>query len=205
MAYKSIEKKRAWDRANYAKHKDDPQFMAQRRRWNNDYNGTHKEVRAAYRASHKEEKAAYYEKNKEELKLKHKENYQKNREVVIQRTTKYHLEHKEWRKKYYKGYYEKIRLKVLAMVDPAKKCARCGCDDTRFLEVNHIKGGGVIERKKLKKGQNLGNNMILLIYTGRRGVEDLNLLCRACNSVDHLERQYGKTRLRVVWDKQVTK
>ena len=30
------------------------------------------------------------------------------------------------------------------------KCAMCGCDDTRFLEVNHIKGGGVKERKGYK-------------------------------------------------------
>ena len=179
-------------------------MMAQRRRWNNAYRATHKEVRAAYRATHKEEAAAYREKNKEKIKRKQHENYQKNREAVIQRTTKYHLEHKEERQKWYSEYYQKIRLKVLAMVDPAKKCARCGCDDTRFLEVNHIKGGGIKDRKRIKKDQNLGNNMILLIYTGRRGIEDLNLLCRAC-SVDHLEREYGNTGLRVVWDKQVTK
>jgi len=113
-----------------------------------------------------------------------------------------HLENKEWRKNYYKQYYAKIRLETLAKVDPTMKCAMCGCDDTRFLEVNHIKGGGIKDRKRIKKDQNLGNNMILLIHTGRRGVEDLNLLCRACNSIDHLEREYGKTRLRVVWDKK---
>jgi len=37
MAFKSIEKKRAYSRAYYAKHKDEPQWMAQRRRWNNAY------------------------------------------------------------------------------------------------------------------------------------------------------------------------
>jgi len=64
----------------------------------------------------------------------------------------------------------------------------------------------VKERKGYEKeGHDLGHNMILLIYTGKRGLEDLNLLCRACNSIDHLERVYGHTRLRVVWDKQITK
>jgi len=45
----------------------------------------------------------------------------------------------------------------------------------------------------------------MLIHNGKRGVEDLNLLCRVCNSIDHLERVYGKTGLIVVWDKQVKK
>jgi len=94
----------------------------------------------------------------------------------------------------------------LAKVDPALKCAMCGCDDTRFLEVNHIKGGGVKERIAYKNEKhNESHNMILLIHNGKRGLEDLNLLCRACNSIDHLERVYGHSGLRVVWDKQVTK
>jgi len=163
MAFKSLEKKRAYDRV---------------------YNATHKE----------------------KIKRQHKEYYQKNRVAIIQRTKRYHEKNIVWKKKYYKQYYAKIRLEVLARVDPALKCAMCGCDDTRFLEVNHIKGGGVKERKGYEKeGHDLGHNMILLIYSGKRGLEDLNLLCRACNSIDHLEREYGHTRLRVVWDKQVTK
>ncbi len=182
MPYKSIEKRRAYGRA---------------------YNATHKEVRAAYRATHKEGLAAYREKNKEKIKRNHKEYYQKNRVAIIQRTTRYHLEHKEWRKKYYQDWYGKVRLKVLAKVDPAMKCAMCGCDDTRFLEVNHIKGGGKKQpRRDKKEGHNLGHNMILLIYRGKRGLEDLNLLCRACNSIDHLKRVYGDIGLRVVWDKK---
>ncbi len=206
MAYRSIEKKRAYDRANYAKHKDEPQRIALRRRWNNAYDATHKEVRAAYRATHKEEQTAYREKNKEKLKRKHKEYYQKNRVAIIQRTTRYHLENKESRQKWFKQYYAKIRLETLAKVDPALKCAMCGCDDTRFLEVNHIKGGGKKEQIAYRNEKhNESHNMILLIHTGKRGVEDLNLLCRACNSLDHLERVYGHTGLRVVWDKQVTK
>jgi len=90
MANYSIEKKRAYhctySRAYYAEHKDEPQWIAQRRRWNNAYDATHKEVRAAYRATHKEEMAAYNEKNKEKIKRKRKEYYQKNRVAIIQRT-----------------------------------------------------------------------------------------------------------------------
>ena len=202
MAYKDKEKERADNRAKYAKHKDDPEWMAKRRRYNNAYNATHKHVRAAWRATHKKELAAWYEKNKERVKKQSHENYLKNKEAVIQRTTKYHHEHKEWRQEYYQEYYEEIRLEVLAMIDPARKCARCGCDNTKFLEINHIKGGGNQEHKK--RGKNVTRNMILLIHLKKRGIEDLNILCKICNALDYLERKYGHTRLRVIWDKPVT-
>jgi len=215
MPYKSIEKKlanaRAYRGKNEEKIKRDRKEYYQKnreelRRANITYNATHKEVRAAYRATHKEEQVAYREKNIEKIKRKHKEYYQKNREAIIQRTTRYHLENKESRQKWFKQYYAKIRLETLAKVDPAMKCAMCGCDDTRFLEVNHIKGGGVKERIAYRNEKhNESHNMILLIHNGKRGLEDLNLLCRACNGIDHLEREYGHTGLRVVWDKQVTK
>ena len=160
-----------------------------------------KKVRAKYRETHKEENRLYREKNKEEIKRKQHENYLKNREAIIQRTTKYHHDHKEERQKWYAKYYQDIRLKVLARIDPQMKCAMCGCEDTRFLEVNHIKGGGNKERKKLSKnGKDESQNMILLIHKKKRGIEDLNLLCRACNAVDHLEREFGKTGLKVVWN-----
>jgi len=215
MPYKDLEKNRASQRAYREKNKE--KIKKQQKEYHQKnreklriaslvYNATHKEVRANYRDTHKEESKAYREKNKEKIKKQRDEYYQKNRETIIQKTSKYHQENKESRRKWYAEYYQKIRLAVLARVDPAMKCAMCGCDDTRFLEVNHIKGGGVKEREGYKDGgHKLSHNMILLIHNGKRNLEDLNLLCRACNSIDHLERAYGHTRLRVVWDKQVTK
>ncbi|MGI0022947.1 MAG: hypothetical protein ACRD9Q_08820 [Nitrososphaeraceae archaeon] len=209
MPFKSIEKRRAYERAYRTKHKEeyrekyrtDIAYREKRRGYDRAYSATHKHVRAAWRATHKKELAAWYEKNKERVNKQSHENYLKNRQAVIQRTTRYHFENKEKIKKYYQKYYEEIRLEVLARIDPAMKCAMCDCDDTRFLEVNHINGGG---RKEHIRYQKEGHNMILLIHHGKRGVEDLNLLCRACNSLDHLERKYGHTGLKVVWEKPVT-
>jgi len=207
MPYKDPEKSRAHARDYREKNKEKIQKQQKEYHEKNReklriagivYRDSHKEEIADYRATHKDERVAYYKKNKEELNRKARERYQKNPEPIIQRTTRYHFEHKEWVKKYYGEYYQKIRLDVLARIDPDMKCAMCGCDDTRFLEVNHIKGGGNKEHQNPK----VTRNMILLIYNGKRGVEDLNLLCRACNSLDHLERVYGKTGLSVVWDKK---
>ena len=146
--------------------------------------------------------SVYNATHKEENKRRHREYYLKHREETIQRTSKYHQENKEWREKYYEEYNQEIKLKVFARIDPAMKCAMCGCDDTRFLEVNHIKGGGRKEQQGFKDEDHTSSqNIIMLIHTSKRGVEDLNLLCRVCNSIDHLERVYGKIELRVVWDK----
>jgi len=141
---------------------------------------------------------AYREKNKEKIKKQRYGYYLKNREALIQYRKKYSQENSESEKKYHKGYHEKNRLQVLAKIDPAMKCANCGCDEPRFLEVNHINGGGRKEQKT--RGTGLTQNPILLIQTGKRGIEDLNLLCKPCNALDHLERVFGKTPFRVVWE-----
>ena len=139
---------------------------------------------------------AYREKNKEKLKKQSHEYYLAHRVEVIQKSKKYAQENSASIKKYHKEYHEKNKLEVLAKIDPAMKCANCGCDDTRFLEKNHIKGGGKKEQKKLGATQNL----VSLIQQGKRGTDDLNLLCRPCNALDHLERVNGKTPFRVVWE-----
>jgi len=160
----------------------------------------------AYKSKEKQHAFArtYYITHKEEIRRKYKEYYQKNKADIILKTNRYYQKNIAKYKEYHDKYYSKVRLEVLARVDPAMKCAMCGCDDTRFLEVNHIKGGGSKEHRGHKEeNRNLGHNMILLIDHGVRGLEDLNLLCRACNSLDHLERVHGKTGLRVVWDKQL--
>jgi hypothetical protein len=214
MPYKDLEKKRetqrAWREKNKEKIKKRQKEYHEKNReklrlasleYNNSSSG--KIVRANYRDTHKEENKVYREKNKEKIKKRQNKNYLKNREAVIKRTTKYHHEHKEERQLWYAEYYQDLRLKVLAMIDPDMKCAMCGCEDTRFLEVNHMKGGGNKERKRLgKEGNYESQNMILLIHNNKRGIEDLNLLCRACNAIDHLERVFGKTGLKVVWDKE---
>jgi len=147
---------------------------------------------------------AYREKNKEELKRKNREYNEKHKEEKKQYDREYAQKNTTRIKEYHKEYYAKIKLEVLARIDPAMKCAMCGCDDTRFLEVNHIKGGGNKELQRFKKtDHNLSQNFTMLIHKRKRGTEDLNLLCRVCNSIDHLERAYGNTGLKVVWDTQV--
>jgi len=151
-----------------------------------------KEMRRAYQRE-------YVKKNRDKINKANRESYQRNKEKVILRTNRNYRKNISKYSQYKKKSYGKIKLEVFAKIDPDIKCANCGCNDTRFLEVNHIKGGGSKEHKVRGDGM---KNMILIIRSGKRGTENLNLLCRACNSLDHLERMYGKTGLSVVWDKK---
>lgn len=68
---------------------------------------------------------------------------------------------------------------------PDPVCVYCGCDDIRFLEVNHKKGGGA------KETQTSGNNFYWDIIKGRRPVEDLEIACGLHNKLHYYKLKYG--------------
>ena len=73
------------------------------------------------------------------------------------------------------------------------ECKRCGCDQEPLLEINHINGGGGKEHKAT------GNRFYREIARLRRGVDDLELLCKPCNAVHALELKHGPLPFQVVW------
>ena len=75
------------------------------------------------------------------------------------------------------------------------KCENCGCDDVRFLEINHKNGNG---NKELQKGK-MSNKFYWDITMLRRKTNDLNILCKVCNNLYALEMKYGKTTYRVIY------
>lgn len=111
----------------------------------------------------------------------------------LERMKKYDQEYKRER-----GLQSRIRVKnvvfnLISNNNPI--CANCGCDDKRFLEINHIQGGG---NKELKNGKN-ANVFMWNIYKGRRKTGDLNLLCRVCNAFHYLELKFGKFPMKILW------
>lgn len=63
-------------------------------------------------------------------------------------------------------------------------CCNCGCDELKYLEINHINGGGTKELKKIK------GTLTRFILSGRRNLKDLNVLCRTCNAMDFLQKKH---------------
>ena len=87
--------------------------------------------------------------------------------------------HQRWYNKYGKKYqtdrYFKRRLLVITHY--GGKCICCGEVEFRFIEIDHINGGGTQERLKLKKR---GNRMIDWIIQNNYP-KDYQLMCANCN------------------------
>lgn len=94
----------------------------------------------------------------------------------------------------------KMRLSVLQLISKTDKpfCARCGCNDIRCLEINHKNGGGCREYRERKI--TCGSKYYRLILTGQRTTDDLNILCRPCNNLEHLERRFGQLPFKIIWE-----
>lgn len=98
-------------------------------------------------------------------------------------------------------YRELLRKRVFFKItgDIYPHCVKCGCDDPRILEINHKNGGGNKEMQHGKKS----NAFYVAIANGSRRTDDLELLCKPCNSIHYLEMKYGPLPIKVVWSGSV--
>ena len=94
------------------------------------------------------------------------------------------------RKIYWKKWYSQLRKKAMIILGRGTiKCERCGYDNYEELQINHKNGGG----RKEYHGYNNARYMFYRdIVNGSRRIDDLNVLCRACNFVDLAERIGGE-------------
>jgi hypothetical protein len=86
-------------------------------------------------------------------------------------------------------YRQKTRLKALQMIAKSEipTCASCGCDFLPILEVNHKDGQGSKEYREI--GGAIG--LYRAIVTGKRGTDDLEVLCEICNKFHYIKMRYG--------------
>jgi hypothetical protein len=78
-----------------------------------------------------------------------------------------------------------LKMKAFKILSNEVKCTKCGCPVFRCLDINHMNGGGSKEGLK-------GEIMRRAIASGRRKTDDLNLLCKPCNIIDYVEREFGE-------------
>lgn len=89
---------------------------------------------------------------------------------------------------------KRVLFRISGSITPA--CVRCGCNDVRLLEINHKNGGGNQENQKGKFASKFMHD----IATGKRPVDDLEILCKPCNAIHALELRFGPIPMRVVWE-----
>ena len=144
----------------------------------------------------KARKAAYDKewraKNKEHVKEYGKEYikkyYQENREKVLSQQKEHYVENPERRKrrntpKYDKEHSRHRRKEVLNFL--GGKCEKCGIDDWRVLQIDHINGGGGKERKS---GYNFAKIRKDVFEYGRNKYQ---VLCANCHILKHFEERHG--------------
>jgi hypothetical protein len=117
-----------------------------------------------------------------------------NKEALNERGRRYYRAHNQ-RMREYEQERKLLALKMVANGKPIE-CANCGCNDLRFLEINHKNGGGLREYKA--KGI---TSIAWQIRTGKRGVSDLDIRCKVCNALYAVEMKFPdvKGKLRVEW------
>jgi len=80
-----------------------------------------------------------------------------------------------------KEYFRKARIAVVEML--GGKCIRCGFDDRRALQIDHIGGNGTKDRKKIT-----GVYWNSVMKSVLNGEEKYQLLCANCNWIKRYEK-----------------
>lgn len=98
----------------------------------------------------------------------------KNKEYRIKNWEKIIVREREWNK----NYYYRIRNRIYELL--GNKCCRCGIEDNRVFQVDHIKGGGNSRKIINRSGQGRMNKLLKVIEAGSK---DYQLLCANCNVI----------------------
>ncbi len=138
----------------------------------------------------------YNQINMERIRERNEIFYQEHKKLILNRNKKWYVEHKDEANKKMRDTRRKMRIAILNVISNNNPhCVRCGCDDIRLLEINHKNGGG-------RKDTHNGKCSIAFyrdIYKGKREIDDLELLCKVCNSWHYLELKYGKLPYEVLY------
>lgn len=132
----------------------------------------------------------YYQKNKEIIKERTKKWYDKNKndpEFIKKsraRSRIYYEKNWEYDQKYNRDRREKQRKELLQEVGNGQ-CAKCGFNDWRALHVDHINGGG---RKEYLENKALKSALGYLKHI-RLNREKYQILCANCNFIKRHENQ----------------
>ena len=101
---------------------------------------------------------------------------------------RYFLKNPEKHRESINKYRQRIRLAAIAILGGA--CVKCGFDDIRALQIDHINGGG---GKELKIS-NGGNHMNKIIRSVLNKENKYQLLCANCNWIKRWENKEAKGR-----------
>ena len=80
---------------------------------------------------------------------------------------------------------KRVKTEVYRLL--GNKCVRCGFDDIRALQIDHVNGRGNLERQK--KGRGGTNFYFFLLKELHNGSKEYQILCANCNWIKRSENK----------------
>ena len=114
-------------------------------------------------------------KNKEMDKDYKRQYYLKNKDKLREHFRNYYLQHKTQIILREQNRRRKAKLELMQLL--GGKCIKCGESDCRCLQIDHVKGCGTLERKKLGNGRYI----FIVLKKVKEDSKDYQLLCANCN------------------------
>lgn len=115
----------------------------------------------------------YYHSHKEQIRNSFLKNYEKNKDKILFRTSRYQKEHKDKVNEWSRNRNKKLRETFISMY--GGKCECCGETESVFLTIDHI--NGQIGRKKKETGETAYRKAIK-----NYNPKEFRVLCMNCNS-----------------------
>jgi len=148
-----------------------------------------KEERAEYNRQYylrnKEERAEkqkrYYLENKEKISARAREYQKKNKEKIREKTKIWYLKNHEREKTKNREAAKKARKEIIAHMGGC--CTKCGFDDWRALQADHVNDDGAQDRKKR------GHTPHALLRDIKQHKDKYQLLCANCNWIKRYENR----------------
>ena len=84
-----------------------------------------------------------------------------------------------------RGEYRRLKERLFHLF--GSKCAYCGCDDPRLLQLNHKNGGG---RQDKRHGRSTAD-LAWSILSGKRDSREFELTCPPCNMIHYVGLKFG--------------
>lgn len=94
---------------------------------------------------------------------------------------------KSTRAEWQRNYNVRIREKIFALL--GHECKKCGFDDKRALQIDHVKGGGIKEIKKV--GRN--GYYLFVLRSIKLNPNKYQVLCANCNWIKRVENNETNT------------
>ncbi len=149
-----------------------------------------KRYREANLEAIREKDRLYREKNRDQINAKIRAMERHKDPKTKAYRTEYREQNREQTRQWVTNHRTRKRMEILEFMGGV--CVRCGFDDWRALQIDHVNGNGISDRKKNKSVSSYHKAIRLSIEKGEKKYQ---LLCTNCNQIKrHKNKEHRKPK-----------